>query len=207
METAAVITGDIINSQKVPGTLWLPVLKAELNHIGKSPKDWQIYRGDSFQFICDAKDALLNSFFLKAALKNIAPLDARLAIGIGTVEHRAAKITESNGPAFVHSGHCFDQLKKQRLSILTPWPEFNQTMHVMLALANTLIDKWTEKSSETIYIKLKNPALNQQEIANLLNKKGQGNISEALKRGGIDELTSLLVYYQNQIDQYVRTGS
>lgn len=207
METLAVVTGDIVNSQKVSGKLWLPVLKAELNNIGTSPKDWQIYRGDSFQFICNTNDALLASWLLKAALKNIAPLDARLAIGIGTIEYRAPKITESNGSAFVYSGHCFDLLKKQRLSIQTPWQEFNQTMQVMLALANTLTDKWTEKSAETIYIKLKNPELNQQEIATLLNKKGQGNISETLKRGGIDELTSLLNYYQNQIDHYVRISS
>ena len=207
MEILAVVTGDIVNSQKVSGKLWLPILKAELNNIGVSPKDWQIYRGDSFQFICSAKQALLISWLLKAALKNIPPLDVRMAIGIGSIEHRTSKVTESSGSAFVHSGHCFDLLKKQRLSIQTPWHEFNEAMQVMLALANTLTDKWTEKSAETIYIKLKNPELNQQKIATLLNKKGQGNISETLKRGGIDELTSLLNYYQNQIDHYVRISS
>lgn len=45
----AVITGDIINSRAEDVSLWMPVLKKELQKIGERPKDWEIYRGDSFQ--------------------------------------------------------------------------------------------------------------------------------------------------------------
>ena len=54
-----VLTGDIINSRKVPPQRWLPVLKKTLSFHGKHPSAWEIFRGDSFQIQTDAEQALL----------------------------------------------------------------------------------------------------------------------------------------------------
>ncbi len=195
----AVITGDIIESRHTSIEIWLPKLKAILNQYGTSPKDWEIFRGDSFQMITTAEQALYVSIIIKAELKKIDNINVRMGIGIGKIDFKTNKVTESNGSAFVHSGSSFDGLKKQTLAIQTPWEEWNKTFLVMIDLATLTIDKWSDKTAEVMAMKLQNPLMNQKEIAEILNKKGQGNISEALKRGGYDELNQLLNYYQETI--------
>lgn len=92
----AVITGDIINSRKVASALWMEDLKGILNAYGNEPKDWEIYRGDSFQLVVDPRDALEIALLIKATIKQHKSLDVRMAIGIGNVDYSADKVTESN---------------------------------------------------------------------------------------------------------------
>ena len=127
----AIITGDIINSRSEDVNLWLPKLKEELNKIGKEPKYWEIYRGDSFQLQTTPMKALLIALNLKATIKQFKTLDVRMAIGIGTISYQVEKITESNGEAFINSGECFENLKKQTLAIKSPWPAFDETINLI----------------------------------------------------------------------------
>ena len=195
----AVITGDIIQSRKTSIEIWLPKLKAVLNGYGKTPNDWEIFRGDSFQLVTTPEQALYVSMVIKAELKKMDNINVRMGIGIGEMDFKTNNVTESNGSAFVHSGSCFDGLKKQTLAIETPWEDWNKTFLVMIDLATLTIDRWSDKTAEVMAEKLKNPSMSQKEIAEKLNKKGQGNISESLKRGGYDELNQLLNYYQETI--------
>ena len=195
----AVITGDIIQSRKTSIEIWLPKLKAVLNEYGTTPNDWEIFRGDSFQLVTTPEQALYVSMVIKAELKKIDNINVRMGIGIGEMDFKTNNVTESNGSAFVHSGSCFDGLKKQTLAIETPWEDWNKTFLVMIDLATLTIDRWSDKTAEVMAEKLQNPSMSQKEIAEKLNKKGQGNISESLKRGGYDELNQLLNYYQETI--------
>ncbi|WP_126973254.1 transcriptional regulator [Gynurincola endophyticus] len=203
----AVLTGDIINSQSGNATQWTSALKKVLSTIGEYPFDWEIFRGDSFQLVTQPVAALRQALIIKAALKSMTGLDVRIAIGIGTIDQRAQKVTESNGPAFVASGRQFDELKKQTLSVVTPWNDVNRTMEMAIPLALMTIDTWTVKSAEVLLLKWWNPDWSQQQIAAYLQKKGQGNISEALKRGGYEEIQQLLQYFEQQIEAHVATGS
>ena len=109
----AILTADIINSRKLSSKKWMADLKAFLNTFGKSPNDWEIYRGDEFQLeIRNPEDALLVAYQLKAFFKCIN-LDIRISIGFGERTYKARKITESNGSAFIRSGETFDTLKKK----------------------------------------------------------------------------------------------
>ena len=197
----AILTGDIIGSQKTETTIWIEVLKTVLARYGNNPTDWELYRGDSFQLIASPEQALFIAIIIKAELKKLKTIDVRIAIGIGQIDYRAPKITESNGSAFVQSGHCFDGLKKQTLAIKTPWEDYNQSLQVMIDWAMVTLDNWSDKTAEIIALKLQNPELNQKEMAQILHKKGQGNISETLKRGGYKELHQLLNYYQKTIQE------
>jgi hypothetical protein len=196
----AVITGDIVQSRHTAVEIWLYALKEILNQFGSNPKDWEIYRGDSFQIITTPEQALHLSFTIKSYLKS-KDVNVRMAIGVGEIDYRTDKATESNGTAFVNSGTCFDALKKQTLALKTPWENCNKSLNIMLDLALLTMDKWSPKTAEVVCFKLQNPLMNQQEIAEKLDKKRQGNISEALKRGGYDELNQLLDYYQENIRQ------
>jgi len=196
-----IITGDIINSSKNDPKAWLRPLKKELNRIGKNPKVWEIYRGDSFQvMISNAKDALIAAIKIKAALKSIQDVDVRMAMGIGNRTHNAAKITESNGSAFVHSGEKFEALKKdkQNLSIKSDWPIFDKEMNLYLKLSLIAMDNWTVNSAEVVKTAIENPDKLQEELRKIVGIK-QNAISNRLKRAYYEEIMEVNEVYKTKI--------
>ncbi|MGV3763924.1 hypothetical protein [Parapedobacter sp.] len=197
-----VITGDIINSRKAADpSEWLSSLKAVLSAEGPSPKVWEVMRGDSFQVeIVNPENALLKALHIKALIKRIAGLDVRMAIGIGTKTYDAPKISEANGDAFVHSGRLFDQLKKNKLAIRSPWEEVDRAINICLELASLTMDRWTPNSAEIIALAIENPSKTQLELGNLL-KISQGRISERQQRAGYDEIMKMAIYFRESILQ------
>lgn len=195
----AVITGDIINSREVQTECWINKLKELLNYWGEEPEKWQIYRGDSFQLeLQSINDALKAVYHLKAGIKSIKNLDVRMAIGLGEKIYNSTQVTESNGGAFVNSGECFEALKKQRLAIKTPNLEIDNQINLLFELALLTMNYWSPTVASIIKIALENPEKNQKEISKIL-EKSQSTISEALKRGGFDEIMHLEKRYRNLI--------
>jgi len=196
----AVITGDVINSRTGEIEYWITSLKETLNQYGKEPKNWEIYRGDSFQLALQPKKALLAAHHIKATIKQSKAHDVRLAIGLGEEEYTSSKITESNGSAYVNSGECFEGLKKQTIGIKSDNTKLDQPLNIMLSLSLLTTNNWSATVSEVIKTAIENPDINQNDIAKLLNKS-QSSISEALKRGGFDELLKMNEFYVNNIFQ------
>lgn len=194
----SIITGDIINSKESSPKEWLYALKSILGNYGSTPKQWDIYRGDSFQLEVPPKDALRACLLIKSTIKQFKNLDVRLAIGIGDKTFHSEKITESNGTAFINSGECFEILKKTTLAIKSPYDAFDNSLNIMLELAQLTINHWTITSATLVKTTLTHPDLNQKQLADLLDKT-QGNISQGLKRAGFEEISKLLEYYKTQI--------
>jgi hypothetical protein len=194
----AVITGDVVNSKSTSTKDWLSTLEMVLKSSGKSPQDWEIYRGDSFQLMLNAEDAIAKALHIKAVIKQFEELDVRLGIGIGEIDFLSDKITTSNGTAFVRSGECFEALKKQNMLLFSGEADFDQIINTMLGLALYIANRWTTTVSNVIKTALEHPELKQQELAKRL-KKSQSNISEALKRGGYDEIMAMNAYYKSEI--------
>lgn len=199
--TTSIITGDIINSRNASTTeIWLNGLKKILKRYGNEPKNWEIYRGDSFQVeISDPAESLFAAILIKASIKQIKNLDVRLAIGIGDKTYSAEKISESNGSAFVNSGNCFENLKGKTLAIKTPWYEFDNQINTLIDLAALTMNSWGSVSSEVTSVAMLNPTMTQKELAQLLKKKSQSTISESLKRGGYEEILQMEKLFRNQI--------
>lgn len=194
----AILTADIISSQKIDPKRWLEALRLVLSVLGNETTDWEIYRGDSFQLITEPEKALLYAYLIKARIKQFNVLDVRIAIGIGDIMYRDKKITQSNGSAFIYSGKCFDALKKNTLGIKTSQKEFDETLNLILFLMNRFADHWTEKVAEVITVALNHPEENQTQWAARLGKS-QSTVNAALKRGGYDELQAILIYYKNKV--------
>ena len=193
-----VITGDIINSTQQDPKDWLGALKGELNKIGKSPKTWEIYRGDSFQVIInDPAKALITAIKIKAALKSVQDTDVRMALGLGSKTHDAAKVTESNGSAFVHSGEKFEMLKKdkQNLCIKSDWPQFDNEMNLYLKLSLIAMDNWTINAAEVVLAAIENPNKLQEELGQLVGIK-QNAVSNRLKRAYYGEIMEVNEMYK-----------
>ncbi len=196
----AVITGDIINSRKQSASTWLPLLKEILSAYGKNPLQWEIYRGDSFQLNLSPEKALLAAIHIKAGIKKVKDLDVRMAIGIGEQNHKAKKVSESNGSAFVRSGEGFDALKKQNMGIFTGTPEEDELLNLLLDLALLSMNNWSTTVAEAIKTALENPDKSQTELAEMLGKS-QSSLSEALKRGAYDEISRLEEFYRKRTDR------
>ena len=196
----AVITGDIVNSQQSEERAeWLSALKEYLSQYGDSPKDWQVYRGDSFQLIVhQPEDAFRVALGLKAVIKRFKELDVRMAIGVGALEHHADQVLQSNGEAFVNSGRKFDSLKKQTLAIKTPWQDFDKAINLFIKLALLTIDDWSETSAEVVAASLEHPQSTQKDIAALLSIP-QSRVSERLSRAGFDAIRDTERYYREAI--------
>ena len=197
-KTIAVITGDIINSRQGKIEEWMNPLKNTLAQYGEEPKDWEIYRGDSFQLTLPPEKALLAAIHIKSTVKLTKQQDVRIAIGLGTEQYSSKKITESNGSAYINSGECFEELKKQTLAIKTNNKKLDQSLNIMFGLSQLTSNNWSNTVAEVIKTVLENPKKNQKEIATLLNKS-QSSISEALKRGGFDEIIKMNEFYKNNI--------
>jgi hypothetical protein len=196
----SIITGDIINSRKLPSKAWMDGLKQLLDSKGMNPGAWEIYRGDEFQLeIKNPKEALLAAFQIKAYLKTVK-LDARMSIGFGDKTYTSEKISESNGSAFVRSGELFETLKKQKLTLAihTSNPDFDTEINLMLRLGMTFMNNWLAQSAEYIVAALANPDLSQEEIGVRLGIN-QAAVSRRRKRAQFDLMLELDAYFRNRI--------
>lgn len=193
----AVITGDIINSRNEDPGEWLPLLKEVLGQYGQEPKHWEIFRGDSFQLVLDPVKALQAAVHIKAEIKQLKNLDVRIGVGIGAEKYSAAKVSESNGDAYVRSGECFEGLKKQNLAINTG-SELDEVLNLMLSLALLNMNGWSATVSAAIKTTLENPQKSQAEIAGML-QRSQSSVSEALSRGGFEEVMQMIGFYEKQV--------
>ncbi|TVP49413.1 MAG: hypothetical protein EA341_09250 [Mongoliibacter sp.] len=212
----AVIKGDIIASRKIQDPeVWMNPLKELLSRWGDSPKDWELVWGDFFQLeIKEPITAFGKALAIKALIKNVVHnkedksnglLDVRLAIGIGAKTYAGTRISESNGPAFIHAGERFEKLKKDKinLAIQSPWEEFDKEMNLYLKLAGTFMDSWTVSSAELVAIYLDNPKATQEEIGEKLGIR-QNSVSGRWSRAKVDELIEINKVFQHKLNNLLQ---
>ncbi len=196
----SIITGDIVNSRKLSSNVWMDGLKTLLNSFGKSPAEWEIYRGDEFQLeIKNPEEALYAALQIKAYFKTLK-LDARMSIGIGDKTYAAKKISESNGTAFLRSGEVFQTLKKQKvnLAINTGNAELDSDLNLKLRLAATFMDSWLPQSAELVQVAMQNPTLAQDGVGQKLGIN-QAAVSRRRKRAQYDLLLETENYFRQKI--------
>ena len=193
----AIITGDIINSQKSDSELWLPKLKDLLGSWSATSENWEVYRGDEFQLKCNVNEVFHKALLLKSLIRTFENLDVRLAIGIGNQVFRSEKITESNGSAYVNSGRLLTDIKVQgrTLAIQTENEKVNRDLNILFKWASIDFDNWTAATAEIIFQLLRNSELTQEELAKELNIS-QSSVSQRVKRANFDLI--------NETDQFFR---
>lgn len=202
-EIISIITGDIVNSRSLSPSIWLKSVKTVIKRNKIGSKKWEIFQGDMFQIETSPERSLKLALELKSSVKVEKDLDVRLAIGLGTKNYNSDKVSESNGEAYINSGISFDNLKKRRLAINTPWEDFNEEWNIILQLASLTMDNWAPMTSIIFKEALTKPKLTQKDIAKKL-KRTQGRISEGLKRAGYDEIINILELYEKQVIQKIK---
>ncbi|MDO6604725.1 SatD family protein [Arenibacter palladensis] len=196
----AIITGDIINSDRYAASEWMDILKPYLASQGKTPNDWEIYRGDEFQIRTTPERALSMAIQIKALIKSIKNLDVRIGIGLGSETFVGSSVSQSNGKAYQRSGRVFETLKEQKLNlaIVTGHDDKDKTLNLMLKLALNFMDDWSVVSAQMVSLTLTKPNASQQEVADQL-KIRQSAVSQRLKRARMDLVLDLLAYYRENL--------
>jgi predicted protein (fragment) len=184
-----VITGDVVGSTKINDFGKLPKLINDLIteiSLCCTKCKVEIGRGDSFQVLVeDPKQALLVALLIRAGFRKSSidlgnkDLDVRLSVGIGEVSYMDEKIGQSNGEAFILSGHGFDNLTKiQRLSVQTFSDSINSELKVETAFVDDIVSNWTHLHGEIMYQALLTD-ITQCELAKKLGTSQQ-NICKRL---------------------------
>ncbi len=198
----AIITGDIINSQKSESELWLPQLKNLLGSWSSTPENWEIYRGDEFQLKCSVDEVFSKSMLIKSLIKSFENLDVRLAIGIGNEVFLSEKITESNGSAYVNSGRLLTEIKTQgkTLVIQTENDKVNRDLNILFKWASIDFDNWSTATAEIIHQLLRNSDFTQDDLAKTLSIS-QSSVSQRLKRANFDLIQETDQFFRKKITE------
>ena len=181
----SVITGDIVHSRSLKNpSIWIEPLKKLLAEWGECPKDWDIYRGDSFQLrLHDPANTFEVAVRIKAHLKAFANVNVRIAVGIGEQNYHAERVTEANGTAFIYSGELYEKFKNNQLTlaIKTPWIEFDEELNLYFRLVLLTMDNWTQAIAEIVCLLIQNKQDGQEKIATPLHLT-QASVSARIKR-------------------------
>ncbi len=196
----AIITGDIINSQKSDSELWLPKLKNILGSWSETPANWEIYRGDEFQLKCKVDEVFRKFLIIKSLIKTFENLDVRIAIGIGNEVFSSEKITESNGSAYVNSGRLLNEIKSagRTLAIKTDNDKVDRDLDILFKWASIDFDSWSVATAEILFQLLTNPEVTQDELAKNFNIS-QPSISQRIKRANYDLIHETELYFRKKI--------
>ncbi len=228
METGkiyAVLTGDLIGSSRFRIQQREEVLSNLKDSFKKISPDiisspFMVFRGDSFQgVLARPEEALKATLIIRDSLLSRfkgkrTRLDARIAIGIGTIDYLPGdQVGEGDGEAFRNSGPELDKMKKgeQNIIVSSPWAEINEELRTECALLDALIQRWTKEQAEAILFQIQEPELQrskqtQEGIAKIL-KISQSALSQRLKTGGSWAVQVFLERFKIIIQDKVRINS
>ena len=198
----AVLTGDIIDSRKAENPQkWIENLRRVLNFYGESPKNWEIFRGDSFQLETEAKNAFEAAFRIKTAINTLKFLDVRISIGLGETEFKTDSVTLNNGSSFIYSGEAFDQLKSRKRKLILSCENqlLQDELNMMLQLSEAVLENWSESSAIAMDMLFENPGISQTQMAKKLGIT-QPSVSARLRVAHADEILALIAYYSQRIE-------
>lgn len=209
MEIKAVITGDIVRSELIAldkRDLLIQVLHQIVENLqDKSPMRMELFRGDSFQIVVDSPEMSLKiASMMRAGLKSNTPKgsktewDARISIGIGTIDYRGNSIVTSDGEAFKLSGRGLDTMEKNRLAVNTCWQDVNEELDAGLAFVDDLITGWSVNHTNAVYLSV-GRGLSQANIASAI-AKSQQNVSKTLTSAK----ESLLVRFSDRFETIIK---
>jgi hypothetical protein len=204
----AVLTGDIVKSSRM-SPADLRRLPEALSTIFKSidpickpagfAARFSIFRGDSFQLICEPACALKAWLIIRAGLRSTYPaplsrsVDARIGIAVGKVNYLAGNITESNGEVFNLSGRLLETLKAPRLTGFSSGnKEINRNLNAGLMLADDILRRWTTTQCRIVPLLLQ--SLNQSEIAKA-TKTRQPTVTAKINAMGWNAVEHWMDYY------------
>lgn len=219
----AVITGDIINSTKLPKSIrekLYPKLNLFIKSLEtKSKVKGEVNHGDWFRIlVSDPPAALRLALKIKCFLKNFpqkdtAPkgskktgdksfksIDARIGIGTGKIDFINKRLGTSDGEAFQISGRLLEKIKSshQSLAAQTSDTAINEELQTLLVLLDAIFAKTTPQQCLVIQRKL--DGIKETDIAKEL-KIIQSSVNQRSSAGNWHAIEAAVNRYETLMKQ------
>jgi len=214
MKLRAVLTGDVINSNRLKQEEYELVMK-QLNDelIRLQMKDeishYQIYRGDAFQaYIKDVEDGLSILFKVRTSINSLKPEEERrgqqpvysirLGLGVGPIDEEPENL-RTNEPPFVYSGQALDKiaLENPTIAVKTEDEFINQELETEFFLLEYILQRWTPTATGIIHKKLYD--FTEREIAGEL-EISQSAVNQHSRHAGWHGVKQLIKRYKEIIN-------
>lgn len=212
MRKIGVITGDIVDSTKIPLEMRPQLSKNLLLITSKIESFYKVqtkfYRGDSVQMIVDDPiDTLAVSFLMRSGVMSITPRrekplwDIRVSASVGDWELDDLDFAMSDGEAFRLSGRGLDNMKKNRIVFSSPWDSVNAEMAVCTAFFDVLASRWTKSQAQTVFEHILNPG-SRSRLADTLDKSMQ-SVSRTLNTAGYVPIDLSIARFEQVISKMI----
>lgn len=191
MADLAVLTGDIVGSQKLePDGLdrafdGLSIAANRLEKTTGEAAHLTRTRGDGWQAVTRPAFALRAAFLFRAGVRHCGKaFETRLGLGIGEGQIKGQTLEDAGGDAFVASGHALDTMhKSKRIE--------GQALPYALCLALPLVDRvsnlWTPRQAEVALHVLTLPKPTQEDVAEALGITRQA-VQQHWEAGNLDAI-------------------
>jgi hypothetical protein len=203
----AILTGDIVNSSRLPVAEEKLLLKTLDRTLKPYPHEY--YRGDSFQaYIEDPHIALRIALQCRAIAISFTkdygsiPYDIRISIGMGAVERPVKKLSNAKGQAFLLSGRYLDEISRTntRLIIVTGNDLANTGLKILTTYIDSIFINMTARQAQVITRLLAGDT--QQKIAKALGKS-KSTVHQLTVSGRWPEIEEQILQFENLINHLI----
>lgn len=211
--TGAVLTGDIIRSQRFDLATRESIrreIASATERLRQSPSLGnalplvvQQFRGDGWQLpVCSPKVSLRVCLLVRGHLRvcfDKEGIDTRICIGVGEMPEAAV----FDGEAYILSGQGLDAMPKRggaNLALtlspkLNAWEGFAYAIQPMLHAVDYLVERWTAKQAEAV-MRVLDPSIGESSRAKQPNERVT---RYALERAGWPVIEGILAYFEKEL--------
>jgi len=213
----AVITGDIVNSSKLPSKQ-----RQRLHHVMKEgskailkafkesvPLEVDIFRGDSWQLLVnDPSKSLRIGLFYRAYLRawmGTSRLDTRMSIAVGTVDFVPDdRVSRGDGQAYQYSGSAIGEMvKASNMSLRFPGQVIEEPLDILIQLVDAMAMNWSGKQALAVTGALE--GWKQEKIGSLWKPPiTQQSVNRHLQRAGWFPVERAIRFFEKQLSEAVR---
>ena len=203
----AVLTGDLVNSTKMPNEKYTNVIDRIKSQPQAANKKYQaigeVYRGDEFQIqYPDPIHALKSTLLIKLALHlsnfSSKPIQCTLSLAYGPHNIYDDKPNTSSGPVFIESGRALEKSQRGELSLCFTQDSTNAELQLLTQFLSHLLNRLTKTQAQLLYKYIDNDFAEHKKISEITGTTRQ-NISNRLGNIG----AFLVRDYMNTINQKV----
>ncbi|MAD54087.1 MAG: hypothetical protein CMF18_08450 [Idiomarinaceae bacterium] len=202
---AAVITGDVVGSQKFEKAKYEQLL-AQLNKVlnelaGRYDLRFDIFRGDEFQVVLQQPEYAFHVATLIRLNLLAEQVDVRQSIAVGEIDTLRNNVKSSTGDAFVRSGHQLEEMKSELLRFGSSHDELDFHLGTTIMVLDAHLSSLTKTEALVLACYLFHPDESHQSLADRLGK-GRVNTTKLLNASGYNAVDTYLNYAKALIKQH-----
>ncbi|URQ89184.1 hypothetical protein [Pseudoalteromonas sp. SCSIO 43101] len=198
----AVISGDLIKSQKIPQQEYdamLYQLDQSLRFVAKRfNASFSIYRGDALQIQLTEPEQVCHAAILLYLQMKAANYELRQSLAIGSLDNSRADIKTATGSAYTLSGRGLDNMGHQRLTLQIDNQPLEEGFLLNIELIEVLLEKMSQKQANALFYYLTTEHNNHAELAKEL-ATSRANVTKLLNLAHYQLIERFIQYSQTTL--------